>query len=620
MSDPVTNSVAGGLVPVQMLALGVLVLAAHLGGRLFDKLKLPVPAGQLLGGVIAGPWVLHVIGVLPDFPVAYDSAVGSFNFFIFSFISLVAFSIGEELHLSRLRTVGKPVVVISLCQAGVTFVLVSFGLVFLGGMPLLKALIIGSIGIVMAPEVTFVILNRLRIEGRLRNMLGSVEILCDLIGVLIFTALVEIGIDLKSGSELSSFVSAKKLFLTITWDLGVAHVLGAAIFIALIVLVRRKGKALIPHEHDSGLKGDSLGMLHSVLAEHPSPSAEIFVVVISTVSIGAGVSYYFHLPFLATSAFAGFLVANFHSHAIFDSLKISNISALLNLGFFAIVGSTIRFDVFDSSVAVYIVIYVVFRALGKILGTWIGCKVVKEDKKVASCFPYLMFPQAAVAAVEAIYAGTLLNNPVIPAVVLPAIVIFEVGGVIMSDRVLSRWRSWVAGEGDFHVGDIYEEQAGTRTDAKQRLIASLTPASVRLDLQHPMKLGTIEEMVDHAVAITDQVLTSEEPMQLIMEREQLMPTGMGHGIAIPHCRLLALDHAVVVFGRHSDGVVFGGIDNEPCKLIVLLLSGAGDPSEHIKLLSAIAGILGEEEVREALLKAPDSDSFIQIIKSAASGA
>lgn len=612
MAEPVTSSVANQLVPVQMEALGLLVLAAHLGGRLFNKIKLPVPAGQLLGGAIVGPWALHLTGILPDVPVAYDSAVGSFNFFIFIFVSLVAFSIGEELHMRRVRTVGKPAFVICLCQAALTFLFVSLGLIVIGGMPVLDALVIGSIGIVMAPEVTFVILNRLRIEGRLRNLLGSVEILCDLIGVLVFTALVEVGLGMQSEAGLSPSEAARQLFVPLIQHLFLATLIGVGIFIALRVLVRRKGTPPIPHPSHSESRREPLGLLHRVLSEHPSPSAEIFVVVVCCVSIGAGMAHYFHLPFLATSAVAGFLVANFHSKAIFDSLKIDNISALLNLTFFAIVGSTIRFDVFDSSVAIYILSYVAFRALGKILGTWIGCKLVKEDKKVASCFPYLMFPQAAVAAVEAIYAGTLLGDPIIPAVVLPAIVIFEIGGVVMSDRVLSRWRSWVAGEGDA----MGSAPSSSPPGAKEMLMAMLTPGSVKLDLQHPMKPGVIEEMVSHAVAHTDQVLTEEEPMQLIMEREQLMATGMGHGIAIPHCRLLALDHPIVIFGRHSEGIVFGGVDNEPCHLIVLLLSGAGEPGEHIKLLSAIAGILGREDVREQLVAAPDEASFIEALRSA----
>ncbi len=603
-------SVADHLVPVQMAALGLLVLAAHLGGRLFDKFKLPVPAGQLLGGVVAGPWMLHITGVLPDFPVAYDTAVGSFNFFIFTFVSLVAFSIGEELHISRLKTVGKSALVICICQAIITFALVTLGLILLGGMPTLEAMLIGAIGIVMAPEVTFIILNRLRIEGRLRNMLGSVEILCDVIGVIVFTALVEFGVRMQTGSDFSSPGAAWGLTLPVIKDLFLAHLIGIAIFVVLLCLVRKKGKTLLQSEPES--PSDSLGLLHNVLAEHPSPSAEIFVVVVSSVSIGAGLAHYFHLPFLATSAVAGCLVANFHSHAIFDSLKISNITALLNLGFFAIIGSTIRFDSFDRTVAIYILIYVFFRGLGKLLGTWLGCRLVKEDKKVASCFPYLMFPQAGVAAVEAIYAGTLLGDPIIPAVVLPSIVIFEVGGVIMSDRVLSRWRSWVAGEGDV----LNAPSERNATGAENILSKLLGSESVKLDLAHPMKLGTIEEVVDFAIANTSQHIDREEPLQLIMEREQLMPTGMGHGIAIPHCRLLALDHPIVVFGRHNEGVVFGGVDKEPCHLIVLLLSGAGDPAEHIKLLSSIAGILNQEDVRQALLNAPDTDSFLEILKSA----
>ena len=103
-------------------------------------------------------------------------------------------------------------------------------------------------------------------------------------------------------------------------------------------------------------------------------------------------------------------------------------------------------------------------------------------------------------------------------------------------------------------------------------------------------------------------------MQLIKEREQLMPTDMGHGIAIPHCRLLALDHPRVVFARHRKGVVFGGRDDEPCQLIVLILSGAGAPDEHVKLLGAMAQLLGHDQTRQALLTAQSVSEFFGIIQ------
>ena len=51
-----------------------------------------------------------------------------------------------------------------------------------------------------------------------------------------------------------------------------------------------------------------------------------------------------------------------------------------------------------------------------------------------------------VAAVEAVYAATILGHSVIRTVILPSIIVFEIAGVLMSDHALQRWRSWIVGE------------------------------------------------------------------------------------------------------------------------------------------------------------------------------
>ncbi|MFC1766156.1 cation:proton antiporter, partial [Planctomycetota bacterium] len=584
------------IVPIQMATLGALILAAHLGGRLFERLGFSLATGQLLGGVLVGPWALQSLGLIPA-DALYEQAVDSFRFFTFIFVSLVAFSIGEELHLDRLRTVGRSTLAISAIQTTLTFTLVSGGLYYLGGLPLIDALIIGSIGIATAPAMTFVILNRLRIEGRLRNILGSVEILSDVVGVIVFSLLVQLaeghGIDREA---FASWSGAKAAFWPVLWNLILAHFIGGCIYLILRILVRRQRKQFI---NGNATEDTTEGLLGRMLAEHPSPNTQIFLVVVASVSLGTGIAHYFHLPFFASAAFAGFLVANLHSHAIFDSLKIENLASLLNLIFFALLGSTVRFDAFDRSTALLILIYVVMRSFGKIFGTWLGCKLMKEDRKIASCLPYLLLPQAGVAAVESVYAAALLGHPIIVAVMLPAIVIFEIGGVLLSERTLQRWRSWVAGE-----EEAVRSAARTKASspAIERLLAILTPAHIHLDVTTENKQETIETLVSHAAEVADRHFDREEAIQLIKERERLMPTGMGHGIAIPHCRLLALDQPTVVFARHRDGIVFGGMDNNPCQLIVLILSGAGAPDEHIKLLAAMARLLGNEDTRNALLE------------------
>jgi len=600
------------LVPIQMVTLGLLILAAHLGGKLFDRFGLSVATGQLLGGVLVGPWALQTIGLLPE-SVPYAEAVASFGFFIFIFVSLVAFSIGEELHLDRLRHVGRSALMISLIQTSLTFGLVTLGLWRLGKLPLIDALIIGAIGVATAPAMTFVILNHLRIEGRLRNILGSVEVLSDVIGIVVFSFLVQLAE--KHGSDYSAYTSWGTARLTL-WpvikSLGLAHLFGAGIFLILLILIRRQPQGLMSREESP--EDDPAGLLSHILAEHPSPTAHVFLLVVATVSLGAGMAHTFHLPFFATAAFAGFLVANFHSHAIFDSLKIDNLSALLNLSFFALIGSTVRFDTFDQYTALLVLIYVTMRTFGKVFGVWLGCRIMKEDRKIASCLPYLLLPQAGIAAVESIYAATILGRPMIAAVLLPSIVFFEIAGGLMSDRTLRRWRSWVSGE---ETALRAARQRKTPSAAIGQLLAILAPSDILLKLTTPTKEETLQALVDHAAKNADQPFDPEEALQLIKERERLMPTGMGHGIAIPHGRLLALDHPIVVFARHQEGLVFGGVDNSPCHLFALILSGAGDPDTHIRLLGAMAQLLGHEDTRQALLAASSGEEFFGIIHSAA---
>lgn len=591
----------------------MLILAAHLGGKLFDRWGLSVATGQLLGGILVGPWALQTLGWIPV-NLPYQEAVSSFQFFIFIFVSLVAFSIGEELHLDRLRHIGRSTLMICLIQTSLTFTLVTVGLWWLGGQHVINALIIGSISVATAPAMTFVILNRLRIEGRLRSILGSVEVLSDVIGIVVFSLLVQLAERYSQPhASLSGWDTFKDSLWPVLKNLALAHVIGAGIYLILRVLVHRQPSSLIKPE--AAEKDNPAGLLSKMLSEHPSPTAHIFLLVLATVALGTGVAHYFHLPFFATAAFAGFLVANLHSKAIFDSLKIDNLTALLNLSFFALLGSTVRFDTFDRSTALLVVIYLVTRTTGKTLGTWLGCKVMHEDRKIASCLPYLLLPQAGVAAVEAIYAATILGRPTIAAVMLPSIVLFEIGGVLMSERTLRRWRTWVSGE---EAALRAAQQRRTPSAAIERLLAILSPRDILLDIDTDSKEATLQALVEHANHNSRHPFDQDEALQLIKERERLMPTGMGHGIAIPHCRLLALDKPMVVFARHRQGIVFGGMDNEPCHLIVLILSGAGAPDEHIKLLGAMAQLLGNEQTRQSLLKAQSPDEFFGLIHSAAS--
>lgn len=596
-------------VPLQMIALGMVILAAHLFGKLCRRIGISEVTGQIIGGAMVGPYALHLLGFLPSDSAAYDNAIHTFHFFVFVFLSMVAFGIGEELHHNRLKKVGRAALIICLIQGGLTWLLISVGMFFIGGQSLLDSLLIGSIGIATAPAVTFVLMNKLRIEGRLRHVLGSLVVIDDLIEVIIFSLLMQLSLQHqgKGGSS-----GGGSVWLPVGKEILFATLLGGAVYLVLRVLVRRHARSLDHHEEENPATNDD-GFLQRIFSEHPSPSAEILLLIIATVSLGAGIAYYFHLPFLLTAMFAGFLIANFHSQAIFDSLKIENVSALMNLGFFALIGTQIDFSNFTADSAMLVGVYIVMRTIGKLFGTWAGCKVVGEGRKVRACLPGLMLPQAGVAAVEAVYAGAILGKPEITKTILPAIVFFEIAGVFLADHGLSKWRSWVSGEDEAQAAAPDEGPA----DAARLILDYLSPEYIRLGVKGKSKKALIEELVDVALEVSDQHIDRGQALQVLGEREQLSSTGFGNGVAFPHCRLMGLDKPVLVLARHESSMDYGSVDNLPCDLFLLMLTSARKPAEHLQLLAAAAHLLAEESLRNDLRNATEPEGILALLSALA---
>jgi len=252
---------------------------------------------------------------------------------------------------------------------------------------------------------------------------------------------------------------------------------------------------------------------------------------------------------------------------------------------------------------------------GKLAGTWIGCRLMREEKSITTYMPTLMLPQAGVAAVEAVYATAILGRPEIAAIILPVIVFIEVVGVFMVDRGLRAWLDTVrANEAAAHR----ERMHSRRSEAVHMLMAHLPVECIKLDLAGSTKKEVIEELVDHACKVSGEHIDRVQALQVLGEREQLAPTGLGNGIAVPHCRLRGIDNPVMILGRHDEGVAFGGLDDEPCSLVFLMMTCARDPGQHLRLLSALSQILNDAAVRTQLIEALTPEDIIAVLTHQAS--
>jgi len=113
-------------------------------------------------------------------------------------------------------------------------------------------------------------------------------------------------------------------------------------------------------------------------------------------------------------------------------------------------------------------------------------------------------------------------------------------------------------------------------------------------------------------------LDPDPVLDLIMARERLGSTGIGHGVAIPHSRMPDLAEPVIALARHMDGVDFDAIDHRMVHIVVLLLVPDNDSSQHLEILAKLARRLQNTEFRQAIMAANDAESMAQLFANSES--
>jgi mannitol/fructose-specific phosphotransferase system IIA component (Ntr-type)/Kef-type K+ transport system membrane component KefB len=596
---------------MQIFSLGLLVLVAHFGSRITRRLKLGEVVGQVIGGLVVGPILLLFIE--QRFP-AYREAIHSFHFFAFVFLSLIAFGIGDELNRRKLRSLGRGMLFLSLIEAFTTWICVTGTFLLIGFKPIV-ALLIGSIGIATEPAATFAIMNKLDIGGRMRSVLGGMVVLDDIIEIVVFSITCQGALLLASGGDFSLV----DLTLPVTRELALALLIGLGIFVALRLTLERRW---LRPERGADKTRSFIGpeFLSRLISELPGPSVEVFIIVAGFVCIGVGLALHWHLPFLITAAGAGVLISNLYSREIFKSLRIESATFTYTLVFFALIGANADIKAFRPENLLPIGAYIAARSAGKMGGSWLGCRVMKVERRITRVLPRLMLPQAGVAAVEAFYVAAVLgaDGKTVLGIILPGLIFFEVVGVLSSERALIKWRSWMTGG-----GELIGEEDIIRDKLKREPIAVsqvLPPELLRVPFEVSSKGEAIWELI-RAIQQAGFIENPGQVLETILERERQGGVTLGDGIAIPHARLAELQRPVVALGVMPEGqpIQVGGAGDQPVDIMYLVLSPPDPPGLHIQVLAAIAKLLRIKEAREGLRRAKDPREAMEIIKKYSAG-
>lgn len=106
----------------------------------------------------------------------------------------------------------------------------------------------------------------------------------------------------------------------------------------------------------------------------------------------------------------------------------------------------------------------------------------------------------------------------------------------------------------------------------------------------------------------------ENVRKAVFEREEIMSTGVGKGLAIPHGKAKGLNENYAAFAILSQPVAYDSIDDKPVKMIFLLVGPESNNSSHIKMLSRISRLMNNAEFREALSSCQSADSILKEFK------
>jgi PTS system nitrogen regulatory IIA component len=131
-------------------------------------------------------------------------------------------------------------------------------------------------------------------------------------------------------------------------------------------------------------------------------------------------------------------------------------------------------------------------------------------------------------------------------------------------------------------------------------------------LNEKTKTEALIKLADTAATVA-AVTDRERLIKEIFYREQLMSTGIGLGVAIPHVRFDEIQKPLLAVGVQPAGIPdYASIDDQPVKIIIMILMGAKQHKEYVRLLAQIVTFLKSKGVIERIIAAGSTDAVFEV--------
>ena len=137
---------------------------------------------------------------------------------------------------------------------------------------------------------------------------------------------------------------------------------------------------------------------------------------------------------------------------------------------------------------------------------------------------------------------------------------------------------------------------------------------VILDLKSATKRDALIEIVEN-LGESDAVTDVAALKSAILEREEIMSTGVGLTIAAPHAKLPSVKAFTLGIARSTEGIDYDSLDGQPVRIIVTIAAPDNDQRTYLSVLAGVMRILKNEEKRKKILSASVGDEVVNVFKA-----
>ena len=377
-----------------LLTIGGFLLLGLLTSSLGRYTFLPRVTLLLIFGIIIGQEVLDIIP--PLFLERFDIIANMA-------LLMVGFLLGGKLTRDTLQYSVDKVLWISISAAVITTAVVSFGLILLG-VTTEVAILLGCISSATAPAAVFDVVMESGEQSSFKKLLLSIVALDDVWALVLF------GIGIAVVSSLNGQTDNISPLLMVIREIGGAILLGTLI-----------------------------GLPAAYLTGRIKPGQPILTEALGLVFICGGLAIWLDVSFLIASIVLGAVVANLAKHHEYPFHSIEGIESTFLVIFFVLAGASLELEALKQ-VSMIGVIYILCRALGKVLGANIGSQLGKADVATKKWMGLALFPQAGVAIGMALVASHYFPeySQILLPVIISSTVFFEIIGPVLTRLALKR--------------------------------------------------------------------------------------------------------------------------------------------------------------------------------------